>query len=131
MGIFKHIKDCRPHRDINSKGTNPIVLENLEPRILLSGDGLLNIADENTNDESINEDSGVDIVSPTQVDSEPGLQVGGSDVGIALVLGVDLFEENDVQPIGEDVDSECFESCQRQLIIEQLTDTLTPVVLAS
>ncbi|MFC1794485.1 LEPR-XLL domain-containing protein, partial [Planctomycetota bacterium] len=178
MGIFKRIKVNGPHRDINSKGTNPIVLEKLEPRILLSGDGLLNIApdpldslldntsqviqyaelldtdtqaeeqvsqelsssdtlnsdvykpiltlsqNDNMNDESINEDLGVDIVSPTQVDSELGLQVVGSDVGIALVLGVDLFEENDVQPIGEDVDSECFESCQRQLIIEQLTDTL-------
>jgi len=44
LGIFKRIKDCRPHPDINSKGTNPIVLEKLEPRILLSGDGLLNIA---------------------------------------------------------------------------------------
>ena len=41
MGISKHIKICKPHRDINSKTTNPIVLEKLEPRILLSGDSLL------------------------------------------------------------------------------------------
>jgi len=48
----------------------------------------------------------------------------GLGVGNALVLGVDLYEENDVELIGENVDSECFGSCQRQLIIEQLTETL-------
>jgi len=80
--------------------------------------------DDNTNGESVNADLSVGIVSSTQVNSEPDLQLAGSDIGIALVLGVDLLEDNDVQPVGEDVDSECFESCQRQLIIEQLTDTL-------
>jgi len=143
-----------------------IQFEQLEPRILLSGDSLLNIApephedtildkpplvvqyvelldtheqvegqinlelvpsdtpntdvcqpiitllvdDDNTNDESIDANLSVDDI--------------GSGIGTALVLGVDLFEENDVKPNAEDVDSECFESCQRQLIIEQLTDTL-------
>jgi Ca2+-binding RTX toxin-like protein len=173
LGIFKRTKDSGLHRDINSRGTKPIVLEKLEPRILLSVDGLLNIATdplENTlldntsqviqyaelldtdaraeeqvpselsnadiyepiltlsqddiNSESDDPELGVNIVSPAQVDSEPDLQLAGSDVDIALVLGVDLLEENGVQPVGEDVDSECFESCQRQLIIEQLTETL-------
>ncbi len=48
----------------------------------------------------------------------------GSNLGVALVLGVDSSEENDVQPMGEDAGSECVESCQTQLIIEQLTETL-------
>ena len=179
MGIFERIKDRKPSWNTNSKKITPIVLEKLEPRILLSGDSLLYAAtsqlydpldnnaqqitqyaelldtdalageqvsqelassdnpnsdvykpiftltqDDNTNGESVNADLSVGIVSSTQVNSEPGLQLAGSDVGIALVLGVDLLDQNDVQPIAEDVDSECFESCQRQLILEQLTDTL-------
>jgi len=179
LGIFERIKDRKPSWNTNSKKITPIVLEKLEPRILLSGDSLLYAAtsqlydpldsnaqqitqyaelldtdaraeeqvsqeltssdtlnsdvykpiltlsqDDNTNSDSVNADLSVGIVSPTQVDSETDLRVGGSDVGIALVLGVDLLDQNDVQPIAEDVDSECFESCQRQLIIEQLTDTL-------
>ncbi len=44
MGIFKRTNGGRPIREVDSKATRPIVLEKLEPRILLSGDGLLNIA---------------------------------------------------------------------------------------
>jgi len=44
LGIFKHIKDWRSSRKTSSKLVKPPVLEVLEPRILLSGDGLLSIA---------------------------------------------------------------------------------------
>jgi len=47
-----------------------------------------------------------------------------SDVGIALVLGVDLLDRNEVESTGEDVDSQSIEGCHRQLIMEQLTETL-------
>jgi len=165
--IFKYTTDKKAVQNNDSASVKPLILlEQLEPRILLSGDSLLNIApdlhedtildntpqvvqytqfldtheqgeeyinselpssdiqntdiyqpiitllvdDDNTNDESIDANLSVDDI--------------GSGIGNALVLGVDLLDQNDVEPIGEDVDSECFESCQRQLIIEQLTDTL-------
>ena len=41
MGIFKHITERKSSLSTDSKPVKPIVLERLEPRILLSGDGLL------------------------------------------------------------------------------------------
>ena len=43
MGLFKHIKNWIQSRSANSKPTRPAELERLEPRILLSADGLLGI----------------------------------------------------------------------------------------
>ena len=160
----------------------PPILEKLEPRILLSGDGLLYAAapdplenalpdsssqtvqyaellesdpdllmrlDDSTAGEEVESSSqeepiaaiytlNLDAQVPLAEDSSEGVIVdtqlsesdenpqekSSSDVGIALILGVDLLDNNEVEPNGEDVDSECIEGCQRQLIIEQLTDTL-------
>ncbi|MBL7189126.1 MAG: cadherin-like domain-containing protein [Phycisphaerae bacterium] len=44
MGILKHIKDRRLFPSTDSEPVRPPVLERLEPRIMLSGDGLLSIA---------------------------------------------------------------------------------------
>ncbi|MBW1945920.1 MAG: LEPR-XLL domain-containing protein, partial [Deltaproteobacteria bacterium] len=44
MGIFRRIKDRKLHSSTGPVPVKPPVLERLEPRILLSGDGLLSIA---------------------------------------------------------------------------------------
>ena len=41
MGLFKRIKDWKQSRFANSRSIKPVTLERLEPRILLSADGLL------------------------------------------------------------------------------------------
>jgi hypothetical protein len=170
----KHIKERKSTSGTNSMPVRLLLLEKLEPRILLSGDSLLYAAApdplqgtffESTQQtiqyaelmesneqveqqlpnaeqeiyreaaictlhlyaqESLDQDPlEGEVVSAQQSESDENLlEESGSDVGIALVLGVDLLDQKGVEPIGEDVDSECFESCQRQLIIEQLTDTL-------
>ena len=43
LGIFKRIRDHRSTKRADSAPVKPPVLERLEPRILLSGDGLLNV----------------------------------------------------------------------------------------
>jgi len=171
---LKHIKDQKLSSSTNSKPVRPILLEKLEPRILLSGDSLLSAAapdslhdmlldntqqmvqyaelldtDEQVEQQLPNAEQEIyreaaiytlhldaqepldqdslegEVVSAQQSESDENpLEESGSGIGIALVLGVDLLDQNDVEPISKDVDSECFESCQRQLILEQLTDTL-------
>ena len=171
---LKHIKDQKLSSSTNSNPVRPILLERLEPRILLSGDSLLSAAapdslhdmlldntqqmvqyaelldtDEQVEQQLPNAEQEIyreaaiytlhldaqepldqdslegEVVSAQQSESDENpLEESGSGIGIALVLGVDLLDQNDVEPISKDVDSECFESCQRQLILEQLTDTL-------
>jgi len=41
LGVSRHIKDCNLSLGANSKPFNPALFEKLEPRILLSADGLL------------------------------------------------------------------------------------------
>jgi len=42
LGLFKRIKDWNQSRRTNSKAIKPVI-EKLEPRILLSADGLLGV----------------------------------------------------------------------------------------
>ena len=44
LGVFRHIKDGKLSQGAESRSSNPMLLEKLEPRILLSADSLLAVA---------------------------------------------------------------------------------------